>query len=119
MNKAVAAFALTITVLSSSLLYAESLPLHSDDQIIDYTDRVVRLNRLSSNIDCLQYSADTSVRGMIYVKAFEVHDAKCGGDSQVRSLLFTILYNLKNSSAATDKGSITNSFHRIRTPLSR
>ena len=115
MTKVAAAFTFFIVAVSASASWASPLPLHSDKQIIDYTDRVIRLNKLSSNPGCLQYSADTSVRRMIYVKVFEIHHATCGGDPQTKPLLFTIRYNLKDNSAATDKGSISNSFHRIRT----
>ncbi len=92
--------------------------LHTDAQIVSFTDRVVRLNRLSANTNCLQYSADTSQRGRIYVKAFEIHDKVCGGDRQTQPLLFTVRYDLRVGSAATDKGSVDGAFHPIRTPAS-
>ena len=96
MNKAPMGCAFTIMAMLVSPSYAGPLSLHSDKQIIDFTDRVIRLNKLSPNPGCLQYSADTTVRKMVYVKAFELHDTKCGGDPRTKPLLFTIRYNLRD-----------------------
>ena len=110
-----------VLILCSLLVCATTLqarlpPLRTDASIIDYTDRVVRLNKLSARISCLQYSADASEHGRIYVKAFELHDTKCGGDPQTQPLLFTIRYDLTRGAVATDKGAASGGYRSIRAP---
>ena len=70
----------TTTVLSAlmaSMLIATPaaarprLPnLASDDAVIAFTDKVITLNRLSTRVGCLQYSADTSNLSIIKVNVF-------------------------------------------------
>ena len=102
--------------LASTIAHASMPPLRTDSQIIGYTDRVVRFNKLYSNVGCLQYSADRRATSRIYVKAMELHSKHCGGDPSAQPLLFTILYDLRTGKVSTDKGSVDGAFHLIHAP---
>ena len=108
--------ALVAVLLAVSASLSPLPNLKSDQAVISYTDKVILANRLSTNTGCLQYSANRHVRDVLLVDVFEIHDHKCGGDSGVSPLLFSIKYDLRRGLISSDEGSPEFRYRRIRTP---